>query len=52
VPEVAGAVFPTLDLQALVRRIAERLQVDEDTAFLLMDRQRSRLAEDLELETA
>jgi hypothetical protein len=52
VPEVAGAVFPTLDLQALVRRIAERLQVDEDTAFLLMDRQRSHLAEDLELETA
>lgn len=52
VPEVAGAVFPTLDLHALVRGIAERLQVDEDTAFLLMDRQYSHVAEDLELETA
>ena len=52
VPEVAGAVFPTFDLHALVRGIAERLQVDEDTASLLMDRQHSHVAEDLELETA
>jgi hypothetical protein len=40
------------DLHALVRSIAERLQVDEDTASLLMDRQHSHVAEDLELETA
>ncbi|MDX6261833.1 MAG: hypothetical protein QOH84_3521 [Kribbellaceae bacterium] len=52
VPEVAEAVLPPFDLHEMVRRIAERLQVDEDTASLLMDRQQSHVAEDLELETA
>jgi hypothetical protein len=52
VSEVAGAVLPQFDLREMVRRIAERLQVDEDTASLLMDRQQSHFAEDLELETA
>jgi hypothetical protein len=36
----------------VVRGIAERLQVDEDTASLLMDRPYSHVAEDLEPETA
>jgi hypothetical protein len=40
VSEVAGAVPPTFDLHDLVRGIAERLQVDEDTASLLLDRER------------
>jgi hypothetical protein len=52
VPEVAGTVSATFELHALVRGIAERLQVDEDTASLLMDRQHSHLAEDLGPETA
>jgi hypothetical protein len=38
VSEVAG-VLPTFDLHALMRGIAERLQVDEDTASLLLDRE-------------
>jgi hypothetical protein len=52
VSEVAGSVLPPFDLREMVRRIAERLQVDEDTASLLMDRQQSHVAEDLEFETA
>ena len=36
---VVSEVLPTFDLHAVVRRIAERLQVDEDTASLLIDRE-------------
>ncbi len=52
VSEVAGVVLPTFDLRELVRRIALRLEVDEDTASLLVDRQQDQVAEDLQLETA
>jgi hypothetical protein len=52
VSEVAGVVLPTFDLRELVRRIAQRLEVDEDTASLLVDRQQDQVAEDLQLETA
>ncbi|MEV8378066.1 hypothetical protein AB0P21_35330 [Kribbella sp. NPDC056861] len=47
VSEVAGVVLPTFDLRELVHRIALRLEVDEDTASLLVDRQQDQVAEDL-----
>jgi hypothetical protein len=50
VSEVAGVVLPTFDLRELVRRIALRLEVDEDTASLLVDRQQDQVAEDLQPE--
>jgi len=48
--EVAGVVLPTFDLRELVRRIAARLEVDEDTASLILDRHQP--DDDLQLETA
>ncbi|WP_157630398.1 hypothetical protein [Kribbella catacumbae] len=52
VSEVAGVVLPTFDLRELVRKIAHRLEVDEDTASLILDREYDDQPEDLQLETA
>ncbi len=52
VSEVAGVVLPTFDLRELVRKIAHRLEVDEDTASLILDREYDPQPDDLQLETA
>jgi hypothetical protein len=52
VSEVAGVVLAPFDLRELVRTVAHRLEVDEDTASLILDRQYDDQPEDLQLETA